>query len=62
MRLCGNCHKPIGLNKHGLPRALVMRPLRWLVFHSRNCKREWKAKRKTDKDRERAVRALFRPP
>lgn len=64
MRLCANCHRPIGLNAHALPRKWDWRIFYWRIFHNRNCKREWVAKRKVERDLERgqkeAISSLFR--
>jgi len=59
MKCCANCHKPIGLNARALPRVWDWAVFRWLVFHHRNCKREWKAQRQQERARQRAVRMLY---
>jgi len=60
VRRCDNCHRPFGLNTRGLPRKWDWRIFYWRVFHNRNCKREWVAKRKAEKAREEAISSLFR--
>jgi len=56
---CGNCSKPFGLRP---PEARIYdwATRKWRTFCSRNCKREFKAKRKADRARTRAALRLYR--
>lgn len=59
MRLCANCHRPIGLNTRALPRKWDWRIFYWRHFHHRDCKRQWVAKRKAELQRERSISTLY---